>query len=82
MHVYAIYSAFHVHVFYMYMHIWDDQNLEKSNPTDRACTVQHLSFLACGTVEPPNKGHIEDNINSLVSSFVQMLSSSLRLSVY
>ena len=31
------------------------------------------------TVEPLNKGHIGDNINSLVLSFVERLSSSRRL---
>ena len=34
------------------------------------------------TVQPPNKGHIGDNINSLDLSFVERLSSSRRLSVY
>ena len=36
----------------------------------------HVSFL-----EPPNKGYVGDNINSLVLSFVQRLSSSWRLIV-
>ena len=30
------------------------------------------------TVEPPNKGHVGDNINSAVLSFVERLSSSRR----
>ena len=33
----------------------------------------------CYTVDPPNKGHTGDNINSLVLSFVERLSSSWRL---
>ena len=33
-------------------------------------------------MEPSNKGHVGDNINSLVLSFVERLSSSRRLSVY
>ena len=35
-----------------------------------------LNFLTViNTVEPPNKGHIGDNINSAVVSFVERLSS-------
>ena len=34
------------------------------------------------TVEPLNKGHVGDNINSLVLSFVERLSSSRRLQMY
>ena len=34
------------------------------------------------TVGPPNKGHVGDNINSLVMSFVERLSSSQRFSIY
>ena len=34
------------------------------------------------TVEPPNKGHFGDNINSAVLSFVERLSSSRRFKMY
>ena len=33
------------------------------------------------TVEPPNKGHLEDNINSAILSFVEMLSSFIEASI-
>ena len=38
-----------------------------------------VMFKFIGTVEPPNKGHVGDNINSLVLSFVERLSSPRRL---
>ena len=38
-----------------------------------ACTA--LIALHVYTVEPPNKGHVGDNINSAVVSFVERLSS-------
>ena len=34
------------------------------------------------TVEPVNKGHFGDNINSAVVSFVQRLSTSRRFQMY
>ena len=34
------------------------------------------------TVEPPNKGHFGDSINSAVLSFVERLSSSRRFKMY
>ena len=34
------------------------------------------------TVEPPNKGHFGDNINSAVVSFVERLSSLRRFKMY
>ena len=34
------------------------------------------------TVEPPNKGHFGDNINSAVMSFVERLSSRRRFKMY
>ena len=34
------------------------------------------------TVEPPNKGHFGDNINSAVVSFVEILSSRRRFKMY
>ena len=42
-----------------------------------------LDWVSCMyTVEPPNKGHIGVNVNSLVLSFVERLSSSQRLQIY
>ena len=35
-----------------------------------------------GTVKPPNKGHVGDNINSAVVSFVERLSSLRRFKMY
>ena len=34
-----------------------------------------LKFTLIATVEPPNKGHVGDNINSAVLSFIEKLSS-------
>ena len=44
------------------------------------CSPSMLS-LVC-TVEPPNKGHFGDNINSAVVSFVERLSSCRRVKMY
>ena len=40
------------------------------------------SWILITTVEPPNKGHVGDNINSAVVSFVERLSSSRRFKMY
>ena len=37
--------------------------------------VHNDTYVLCTTVEPPNKGHIGDNINSAVLSFIERLSS-------
>ena len=36
----------------------------------------------CNRVEPPNKGHFGDNMNSVVLSLVERVSSSRRFSTY
>ena len=38
-----------------------------------------LTLLTANTMEPLNKGHVQDNINSPVLSFVERLFSSRRL---
>ena len=43
------------------------------------CMLNVNNLLHIFTVEPPNKGHVRDNINSVVLSFVGRLSSSQRL---
>ena len=40
------------------------------------------SCVTNNTVEPPNKGHFGDNINSAVVSFVERLSSCRRFKMY
>ena len=35
----------------------------------------HGKYMHKNTVEPPNKGHVGDNINSTVLSFIERLSS-------
>ena len=45
-----------------------------------SCTIRKLYYIY--TVEPPNKGHFGDNINSAVVSFVESLSSSRRFKMY
>ena len=48
--------------------------------SDLAQYIGHLTEVHdYYTVEPLNKGHVGDNINSLVLSFVERLSSSWRL---
>ena len=37
--------------------------------------ILHCTYMHVHTVEPPNKGHFGDNINSAVVSFVERLSS-------
>ena len=39
-------------------------------------------YIYVYTVEPPNKGHLGDNINSAVLSFVERLFSSRRFKMY
>ena len=39
-------------------------------------------LIELSTVEPPNKGHFGDNINSAVGSFVERLSSLWRFKMY
>ena len=39
-------------------------------------------YVILHTVEPPNKGHFGDNINSAFVSFVERLSSSRRFKMY
>ena len=41
-----------------------------------------LKVLCMYTVEPPNKGHVGNNINLIVLSFVKRLSSYRRFSMY
>ena len=49
----------------------------------------YIYYIVCNTivynaytVEPPNKGHVGDDINSAVVSFVEKLSSSRRFKMY
>ena len=49
------------------------------------CWTNYCDSLICdyiSTVEPPNKGHFGDNINSAVVSFVERLSSLRRFKMY
>ena len=41
-----------------------------------------INLITYYTVEPPNKGHFGDNINSDVVSFVERLSSLRRFKMY
>ena len=41
-----------------------------------------MVYMQIHAVEPPNKGHIGDNINSAVVSFVERLSSSRRFKMH
>ena len=46
-------------------------------------TIQaELKVLCMHTVEPPNKGHVGNNLNLIVLSFVERLSSYWRFSMY
>ena len=42
-----------------------------------SATVPRVSDANCHTVEPLNKGHIGDSVNSAVMSFIERLSSSI-----
>ena len=44
-----------------------------------ACNIMYRHII---TVEPPNKGHFGDNINSAVVCFVERLSSSQRFKMH
>ena len=43
--------------------------------TDSLSCDTNITIACVYTAEPPNKGHIGDNINSAVVSFVERLSS-------
>ena len=62
----------------MYAQACDDQMITRLHITKTWTTISKI----LRTAEPLNKGHIGDNINSLVSSFVERLSSSRRLQMY
>ena len=62
-------SAASVTIFYIVMY-----NIDRSG----TCLLNYDLY----TVEPPNRGHFGDNINSAVVSFVERLSSRRRFKMY
>ena len=49
---------------------------------DNSMLSNYKLFSRKVTVEPPNKGHFGDNINSAVVSFVERLSSRRRFKMH